>query len=361
MINNTLKENPSYVLRNKIPGKELNQRGHRVFYQLEAFENSFDYDNYDIFVFNRFYEGEMYDLISYLKKMGKIIVYETDDNYFGINSKLPTHKMRKHAIKSSFELAQHAHVITVSTPNLKEIFEKKFPGKPIFQIPNALDLDDYEQREARKKLRIGWQGSDVHISDLLMVMPTIKKLQDEFDFKFILFGIDGIPIKEFYEFAKKRNRGDKWEKDIIELYEVLETMDYIHYPFEKDYASYRKKLASLDLDIGICPLEDTAFNNAKSCLKFYEYAATGTTALASNVEPYNTEMYKKDMADNTPEDWGDKLRKLIEDKDYRFRRHVAQRSWLKGCRDIKKVARDWESVYNLLIESRNNENITNKK
>lgn len=51
-----------------------------------------------------------------------------------------------------------------------------------------------------------------------------------------------------------------------------------------DTASYRAGLSALD--IGIVPLQDTAFNRAKSTLKALEFAAAGVPVIASNLPEF---------------------------------------------------------------------------
>jgi len=228
-------------------------------------------------------------------------------------------------------------------------------GKPIYVIPNALDFSQYKKRKcANKKLRIGFQGSNIHSSDLLIMIDALAQLQKEYDFEFHIFGIDDRPFKELYEFCKKYKGNFQWVRDFMRLYEVLEGMQYIHHktvPYER----FRAKLSELDLDIGICPLADNSFNRSKSCLKFYEYAAVGTVALASDVVPYNQEMDKEDLVRNKHQKWYNKLKRLIEDEQYRNERLHAQSMWVFKNRNIEDVVRTWESTYNLIINNKSNE------
>jgi len=345
MINNTKEENPSYVIRNKVVAQQLEKLGHEVFCKSTAY--NFDHDDYDVFIFNRFYEGTLMKMVGFLKSIGKTIIYETDDNYEGIDENNPYVKIKDYAVLSSRELMHMADGITVSTPELKAEIYNMFPDlkDKINVIPNALDFSQYKKRKGgNKKLRIGFQGSNVHIQDLLIVVDAIKQLQDEYGFEFYIFGIDDRPFKELNDFCLKyRKKKMKWMEDFPKLYEKLEQMDYKHIKFVP-YEKYRDKLAELNLDIGIAPLTDTRFNRSKSCLKFYEYAAVGTVTLASKVLPYTQEMDQDDLVKNRHDKWMSKLRKLIEDESYRQQRLYAQEAWVNEMRDIKKIAKQWEQV-----------------
>jgi hypothetical protein len=95
-----------------------------------------------------------------------------------------------------------------------------------------------------------------------------------------------------------------------------------------------------DLDIGLAPLEDTEFNAGKSNIKFYEYASVGTVTLASDVQPYNTEV--NCLTKNTKKDWIKNLEKLITNPEYRVKKLHEQREWVRKNRSIEAIGIDWE-------------------
>jgi len=345
-VNNTQEENPSFVVRNKIVADALSGLGHKTDCRVKGF--SLDVDDYDIFVFNRFYEGTLLKEISFLKSIGKKIVYETDDNYEAINESHPFHKIKSYGVLSSRELAELADAITCSTPELKKHLSKYAPNTPIHVIPNALDYTQYPVRKAgNKTLRIGFQGSNIHTTDLLMIIDAISDLQREYGFEFHIFGIDDRPFKELYKFCQGYKEKWQWVRDFTALYERLEGMRYVHHK-TVPYEAYRRKLADLNFDIGICPLADNAFNRSKSCLKYYEYAAVGTVALASRVEPYSDEMDDADLAKNRYKTWYTKLKKLIVDVEHRRDRMAYQFMWAKENRDIEKMKYEWEKTFQII-------------
>ena len=349
MVNNTKEENPSYTVRNKIVGMNLEKRGHKVFYKSTAL--NVDIDEYDVFIFNRFYEGTLLKYISFLKGIGKTIIYETDDNYEAIDENNPFMKIKDYGVLSSRELISIADGITVSTPELKAEIYNVFPDAEVFVVPNALDFKQYPKRlGGNKKLRIGFQGSNIHVQDLLIVIDAIAQLQKEYGFEFYLFGIDDKPLKDLKKFCETyEGKKWKWIEDFPKLYAKLEQMEYVHVPYEP-YNQCRKKLSELNLDIGIAPLTDTRFNRSKSCLKFYEYAAVGTVTLASNVIPYNGEMDAEDLVKNRHDKWHSKLKRLIEDDAYRQSRCYAQEAWVHENRDIEKVVEQWENAVKTIKE-----------
>ena len=347
MINNTKNENPSYCFRNKIVGIALEKLGHRVHYGTTAV--NIDIDEYDIFIFNRFYEGTMAKYVEFLKSIGKTVIYESDDNYEGIDESHAFMKIKDTAILSSRELIVLADGITVSTPELKAEIHNYYPEKDIYVVPNALELDKYKKRKGgNKKLRIGFQGSNIHVQDLLLVIDAIAELQKEYGFEFVIFGIDDTSFKDLNKFCVNyKDKKWQWMEDFPKLYERLEQMEYTHIK-TVDFEKYRDKLSELNLDIGIAPLTDNRFNRSKSCLKFYEYSAVGTVTLASKVLPYTLEMDDEDLVKNRHDKWVSKLRRLITDEAYRQERLYSQEAWVNENRDINKIVKQWENIINLI-------------
>ncbi len=349
MIHNEDRKTPSYVIRNEVVGRALEKRGHKILYKIKDFD--LDIDDYDVFIFNRHYEKTMLKYITFLKARGKKIVYELDDNYEAVDENTGTDKKSLNVL-SMRELVELADLITVSTPELKaEIIKMNDRAKnKIEVIPNALCLRDYYNvRKQAKKLRVGFQGSNVHIQDLLMIAPTIKELQKELDFEFHIFGLIECSFKAFNEFCKSYS-GERYKymDDFQALYEELKEINYKHTK-TVDCDEFIDKLKELNFDIGLAPLTDTRFNRSKSCLKFYEYAATGSAVLASDVVPYNTELGKEDLVKNRHAKWKAKLKRLIEDEEYRIGRMSEQMHFVMKHRNINEVVKRWESIiFNLL-------------
>lgn len=161
-----------------------------------------------------------------------------------------------------------ANTITTTTNYLKnELADSSAKDKEDFRvIPNSIDFNKFkpfnQHRLDHSKIRIGWTASDSHILEGQMVMQIINKLyKRRSDFQFVILGnieklrfVAGIFPIEWHQFV--------------------------------DLEVYPLKLASLELDIGICPLEDHSFNKSKSALKWTEYSALKIPSVCSAIEPY---------------------------------------------------------------------------
>ena len=161
-----------------------------------------------------------------------------------------------------------ANTITTTTNYLKnELVEASAKDSNDFRvIPNAIDFSTFkpfgQRRLDHSKLRIGWTSSDSHVLEGNMVMRIINELyKRRSDFTFVILGnveklrkVAGVFPVEWHQFVP------------LEVYPL--------------------KLASLEFDIGICPLEDHSFNKSKSALKWSEYASMRYPSVCSNIEPY---------------------------------------------------------------------------
>ena len=91
--------------------------------------------------------------------------------------------------------------------------------------------------------------------------------------------------------------------------------------YEHDYAKYREKLKSLNLDIGLAPMPISSFHACKHYNKYIEYSSLGIAGIYSNVPPYTrlTEMNAPALLiGNVSEDWEKAISQLIDDKNVLF-------------------------------------------
>jgi len=94
------------------------------------------------------------------------------------------------------------------------------------------------------------------------------------------------------------------------------------------YKDYAKKLASLDLDIALAPLEDNPFNACKSNLRLLEYGAMGWPVVCSDVYPFRTSSPPVTSVGTAHDDWMQAIRQLMADPGLRARQGKAMNQWL---------------------------------
>lgn len=336
-----------YWYRTKLPMDALKKLGNDVNI-INGQKQEVNFAKYNIFSLNRTYAGNISSPVQIAKNNKVKIVYDCDDAIDLIPDHNPAKQLVETQLGNYFYLLREADLITTTTEKLKEHFQK-FTKKRIEVLPNCINENEWEERHSLHPLRIGFAGSDTHIKDLLIILPAIIKLQKKYDFEFFLFGLstqetfnDHIAIRKLKLIETKNN-------DTLELVNMFESLVSQIKNFKWIQSSpmvhFPKILSFLDLNIGLCPLEDTEFNEKKSCIKFYEYTMVGALAIASNVLPYSEEPIEK--VNNLVEEWYDKISEAI--KDFKYKKENTQKKWVLENREINKWVKKREDLYKSLL------------
>tara|TARA_Y100001001_G_scaffold164845_1_gene199533 strand:+ start:6254 stop:9817 length:3564 start_codon:yes stop_codon:yes gene_type:complete len=235
----------------------------------------------------------------------KPVVYELDDYLPNLPLKSAYRKnMPKDILKSLRRSLKHVDRFVVSTHPLAEAF--KGIHSDIRVVENRLPVEWWEgltsKRCQSEKPRVGWAGGIGHTGDLELVEAVVRDLAEEVDW--ILFGMCPDVLRPYVK-------------------EVHEGVGITLYP---------QKLASMNLDLAIAPLEDNLFNRCKSNLRLLEYGACGFPVVCSDVEPYREHGLPVTRVKNRYKDWVDAIRMHLGDP---------RESALQGDELKKVVCRDW--------------------
>jgi hypothetical protein len=92
---------------------------------------------------------------------------------------------------------------------------------------------------------------------------------------------------------------------------------------------YPSKLASLNLDLALSPLQDNPLNHAGSHMPLLEYGALGYPVIATDITPYRG-AYPITRVRNRTQDWIDAIREHVSDLDELARRGDALRDYVEG-------------------------------
>lgn len=206
--------------------------------------------------------------------------------------------------------------LLVSTQPLADYYQAFCPDVRV--VPNALDARTwgsfFRPAPDRTRLRVGWAGAAQHLGDLKLIKTVVAELADEVDLVFMGMCPNELRpfIKEFHTFVS--------------------------------YKDYPAKLASLDLDIALAPLEDNPFNACKSNLRLLEYGAMGWPVVCSDVYPFRTSSPPVARVSNDPAEWLAAIRSLMNSHALRTQQGKALNDWLGSHYWLEHQADAWFSA-----------------
>jgi len=337
-----------WFYRVMMPAEALRARGHEVKFFVAGNDIDKEFFEFpDVVVYRGTYPFDPIKQIEEFKKRDVRVIYDTDDDYLTVNPGNPFHEDVKKVTEQYVSLLKATDVVTVTTDILKKRV-KRF-NKNVVVVPNALNFARFQERMgSNDKLKIGYSGASSHWEDIGIVLDVVADLQKKYDFEFFIQGMCGGPlIGEIYNYKyidrenlepAKRN----YYRSALKMYDKLKKIKYIHIPFYPPEL-FPEVLRNLNFDITIAPLKSNAFNEAKSCIKFYESVSVGSTCLTSDVLPYKG--VSNYTAKNTYKDWKKKLEKLIKDK--KFREKLSDKQWniVRQRADLTKVVKSWERAF----------------
>lgn len=144
-------------------------------------------------------------------------------------------------------------------------------------------------RRTSKKPRVGWGGGTSHAGDLEVIAEVVRELADEVEWVF--FGMCPDTLKPY----------------VHEYHPVI------------GFEVYPAKLASLNLDLALAPLEFHIFNDCKSNLRLLEYGACGYPVICSDTEAYRGYLPCTRVRTNSTAEWLEAIRMHLADPDASYR------------------------------------------
>ena len=227
----------------------------------------------------------------------------------------------KNRIRLIHETAQMCDGVTVPSPALAKYYREVHKCEDVYVFPNSIIPEDYPSLKLQPhtdEVRILWQGGGSHMVDWFPLRDAVREVALKYpQAKFVIWGT---------KYA--------WVHDNIPP-EQLEMHDWMN------YEGYRIARTAMDADINLCPLADNMFNHCKSAIKWYESVMPHRpeATLASNVPPYSDEIVDGEtgMLYSTPEEFVQKLGRLIEDATLRLRLGEGAKKWVMENRHYSKT------------------------
>lgn len=248
----------------------------------------------DIVVFQRPTHRYIAAAIPLLRQRGVTVVVDMDDDLRTIHPANPAFVMLHpknsgmHTWQNASAACREASMVTVST----EALARRYGSHGRVRVIHNTVPESFLKVEHTDSDLLGWGGSaHSHPNDLSVVGSSIARLVSEgTQFRVVGSGTD---------VARLMNLNDNPDETGIVRFH--------------DWASELTQIG-----VGIAPLADTAFNEAKSWLKPLEYSAVGIPWVASDRTEYRR-LHGLGCGSvvERPREWERELRRLLESSDLR--------------------------------------------
>ncbi len=253
-----------------------------------------------LIVFSR-YSDPLYDyIVGFANIKGIPIIYHIDDDLLNVPIEIGKSKYRSHnrpnRLKAVRYLLDRSDLVYCSTNMLLQRFREQGIRTPMI-AGNIYCTGKVLCEPVKRPLqKIGYMGFD-HAHDLNTIVPVLVNILRRYPkITFELFGSIPKPVEL-----------DEFENRVSVI------------PPVRGYAEFMKKFASLDWDLGLCPLANLPFNIVKANTKWVEYTSVGLAVIATKGVAYDDCCADNcGILVNTPKEWEQAVEKLIQDDEYRY-------------------------------------------
>jgi glycosyltransferase involved in cell wall biosynthesis len=272
---------------------------------------------------NTMHDPYMDAMEAYKRVNQTFVVFGQDDLMYAMPPKNPFSKtIYKDVKKRVRRCLGIADRVIVTTQALAE--ELRGMADDVRVVPNYLDEAIWgglqSQRGVSGKPRVGWAGAQQHLGDLEILQEVVRETADEVDWVF--FGM----CPEFLQPYVKE----------------------IHNPVT--FGKYPQKLATLNLDLAVAPLEHNRFNESKSNLRLLEYGVLGWPVIASDIVPYREAPVC--CVHNQARAWIKAIRERIHDLDATRQEGDVLRDWVRENWLLQQHMHDWLAALDPASDSR---------
>ncbi|TVT85658.1 glycosyltransferase [Pseudomonas sp. H3(2019)] len=279
------------------PLVELEKAGRatgRIYYDLPSIIE-IERESPDVIILQgRYSEGPINEIAAFKPYTNARLIFELDDYVIKAPKKnahirnMPDNVEMERLVRRGIGLCDR---VVVSTQPLADALSSMHHD--IRVVPNMLATHLWDglrsQRRTSKKPRVGWGGGTSHSGDLAIIADVVRELANEVDWVFF-----GMCPEELLPYMH-------------EFHGVI------------DLSVYPAKLASLNLDLALAPLEFHIFNDCKSNLRLLEYGACGYPVVCTDTEAYRGYLPCTRVVSNSTDEWLQAIRMHLADPDASYR------------------------------------------
>lgn len=277
----------------------------------------------DVMVFQRVTSRIMLQAVEAWRSRGVAVVMDIDDDVSVIHKKNPVwstlqFKSSANTNEYSWQNAQAicdaATLVTVSSHALLRKYAHHGRGRILHNVVPQVALDIQPKRGVKPVF--GWGGSvRTHPNDPAVMGHTVGRLQRD-GYTFRVIG-PSRGVRDAFKCTTEP-----------EITGGVPIVNWLH------------EIAKLD--VGVAPLEDTIFNNAKSWLKPLEYMAVGVPWVGSPVAEYRRlHAHGVGLLASDPRQWQRHIRRLLLDEGFRADQAAAGRALVREKFTIEANAWRW--------------------
>lgn len=267
----------------------------------------------------RYMNSSLREIERIKRHSGAMRIYELDDYIIDVPSKNAHSRNMPKDMRSLVQrgIAMCDRVV-VSTQPLADALSSMHHD--IRVVPNMLASQLWHglhgRRQTSAKPRVGWGGGTSHRGDLELIADVVRILADEVDWVF--FGMCPDLLKPY---IKEFHAGVSLQ-------------------------AYPAKLASLNLDLAVAPLEHNLFNDCKSNLRLLEFGACGFPVVCSDTKAYAGYLPCTRVANNTTEQWLAAIRMHLDDPQASYRmgdqlRETVLRDYVLTADNLQQWVNGW--------------------
>ena len=275
----------------------------------------------DVVVFQRLIElDQLVRLKLYRKESDAFFVFELDDLLSDIpgdnrfSGLFPRQTFDR--LKTAIGLCDR---LVVSTPALADAYGPYAADVVVCSnsLPDVPWASLFGVRRWGAKPRVGWAGSVGHLGDLKILYPVVKATSHLVDWVFL----GAVP--------------NVLQRHAVEVHP--------HVPMDQ----YPAKLASLDLDLAVAPLDVLPYNDAKSNLRLLELGAMGYPVICSaGVGAFEYDL-PVTRVENRPDAWIAAIVAAIADRDALANQGDILRGSIHAGWMLSGRAQDWATAWGL--------------
>ena len=276
----------------------------------------------DVLYVQQALSDKMYDFLSSVSQHTRIkIIFSLDDLVTDLPPLSDRHRQvfrdMRYRLRRTLALC---HRVIVTTEPLAALCREYC--NDVVVIPNRLEAKrwlpiEHKTSSGSSKPRVGWAGAWQHQGDLSMMAGLIKTLADQVDWVFMgMCPAEARPyIKEFHEFVR--------------------------------FEDYPQKLAALNLDLALAPLDIHPFNEAKSNLRLLEYGILGWPVIATDIYPYQQFEAPVTLLANDEEIWKEHILAALQKPEIIAAQGRQLEDWVRQKFILEEHLDDWFYAFNL--------------